>query len=103
MHRNLVPISLGHAPPQRARIGRAGGPVHTLRLMRMCRTDLAILKNKNFAAPVDSVIGKAGKPHGESYQVSDWHQPQMPPNSAIMHDSNSNVDCYGNAQNGSRS
>src|SRR3954464_781290 len=88
MDRNLVPVRLGRGD--------------RLRLTRMCRTNLAILKNENFAAPVHSVIGKAGEPHGESYQVSDWHQPQMPPKGAIMHDSNANLDRDGGTQSRSR-
>src|SRR5689334_6432435 len=48
MDRNLVPVRLGRAD--------------RLRLVRMRRTNLAIFKNKNFTAPVNGVVGKAGKP-----------------------------------------
>ncbi len=63
----------------------------------MRRPNLTIFKNEYFTAPVHSVISKAGKPDRESYQVSDWHQPQMPPNSAIMHHANSHLDCHSGA------
>ena len=77
MDRNLVPIRLCRAD--------------MLRLVRMRRANLAIFKNKDFTAPVDSVISKAGEPDGEGYQVSDRHQPQMPPNGAVMHDANAQL------------
>src|ERR1041384_3203184 len=89
MDRNLVPISLGRA--------------NVLSRARMRRTNLSILKNENFATPVDGVISKAGKPDCEGYQVSDGPQPQMPPNSAVMHHSDSYFDCHGGAQSSSGS
>jgi hypothetical protein len=46
-----------------------------LRLTRMSRPDLPVLKNEDFAAPVDGVISKAGEPDAEGHQISNWYQP----------------------------
>src|SRR4029077_9641072 len=84
MDRNLVLI----------RLGRADRPWHA----RMCRTDFSLFKNKDFAAPVDSMVSKAGAPHSETYEIAQRHQPQATRNGAVMHDSNSHFERDGSAQ-----
>jgi hypothetical protein len=97
MDRNLVPIRLGRAPPQRARIGRAGDPVNMFRRARICRANLSVFKNKDFAAPVNGVISKAAKPDCEGDQIAQRHEPQMPPKGAVMDHANTYVDGYSSA------
>src|SRR5690242_16517664 len=92
MDRNLVLISLGRAPPQRARTGRAGGPCDRPWQRRMRRTNFALFKDEDFAAPVNGVVSKAGEPHSESYEIAQRHQPQATRYSAVMHNSDPNFE-----------
>src|SRR5215467_2767179 len=98
MRRNLVLVRLGRAPPQHARTRRAGGPSNLPRTARMGRANLAIFQNKNLAAPVHRVIGKAGKPNPESNEVAQGNQPQMLPERAVMNNVNTHFDSDGGAE-----
>jgi len=36
----------------------------------MCRANLSLLKDEDFAAPVDGVVSKAGEPRSDSYEIA---------------------------------
>src|SRR5471032_1588398 len=81
MGRNLVLIRL-------CRADKSG-------LARMRRSNFPVFKNENFAAPVDSMGGKAAKPDAEGDQIAQRHQPQVTPYGAVMHYSDSHLHRHG--------
>src|ERR1700686_2176649 len=62
---------------------------------RICRANFAVFKNEDFAAPVNSVIGKAGKPNPECNEVAERNQPQVTPYGTVMHYSDAHLHRHG--------
>src|SRR5262249_1761144 len=78
MRRNLVLVRFGSR--------------ETLRPERGDRTNLALLQNEYFPAPVDLVIGEAGKPDPESNQVAQGNEREITQDRTVMHYADANFE-----------